>query len=76
MQTDTGITTSDTDNPIVPSLSSIQNKDGSYFRLPEELDYSELDSFLSVLGIERKDIVLKEEYLLILFQHEMRFVHG
>ncbi len=69
MQFETEIATSDTDHPLVPS-HSIQNKDGSYLLL-EKPDYTELDEFLSGLGIERKDIPVENEYLLKLFQREM-----
>ncbi len=58
-------------HPLVPSLSIQSKEDGSYFHLPEELDYDELDSFLSGLDIERKDIGVKGEYLLTLFHQEM-----
>ncbi len=56
-------TTSGNDNPLVPSLSIQNSKDGSYFRFHEEPDYSELDGFLSGLGIERKDITVNSDYL-------------
>ncbi len=62
--------TSDNNNPLIQSLS-IQSKDSSYFSFPEELDYSELDGFLSGLDIERKGIGVKDEYLLTLFHQEM-----
>ncbi len=58
--------TSDNDHPLVPSLS-IQNKEGSYMLFSDE---SELDSFLSDLDIERKDIKVDSQYLLTLFQQE------
>ena len=66
MQFDMETTPSDTDNPLVPSLS-IQNKDGSYFLFSDD---SELDDFLSDLDIERKDIPVDSQYLLTLFQQE------
>ena len=58
-------------HPLVPSLSIQSKEDGSYFHLPEEPDYDELDSFLSGLDIEREDIGVKGEYLLTLFHQEM-----
>ena len=65
-------TTSDIENnSLVPSLSIQSKEEGSYFHLPEEPNYSELDDFLSSLGIERKNIGIKDEYLLTLFQHEV-----
>ena len=65
-------TTLDKENHLlVPSLSIQSKEDGSYFRIHEELDYSELDNFLFGLGIERKDIGVKDEYLLTLFEQEM-----
>ncbi len=65
-------TTSNTDNhPLVPSISIQSKEDGSYFRLREEPNYGELDSFLSGLDIERKDIGVKDEYLMTLFQQEI-----
>ncbi len=60
------ITTSDTGNTLVPSLS-IQSKDGSYFLFSGD---NELDDSLSDLDIERKDIPVDSQYLLTLFQQE------
>jgi hypothetical protein len=64
-------TTSDTGNNLLVPSFSIQNKSSDYFLFSEEPDYSELNELLFSLDIERKEMDVKDEYLLTLFQQEM-----